>query len=53
MKTPAFFFTGITDLMCFIWLVDKLRFLPRFFSFLLCSVTLPVNNATEYTRFIK
>ena len=53
MKTLAFFFAGITDLMCFIWLVDRLHFLPRFLSFLLCSVTLQVNNATEYTPFIK
>ena len=25
MKTLAFFFAGITDLMCFIWLVDRLN----------------------------
>ena len=53
MKTIAFFFAGITNLMCFIWLVDKFHFLPRCFSFLSCSVTLPVSNVTEYTRFIE
>ena len=53
MKTIAFFFAGITNLICFIWLVDKFHFLPRCFSFLSCSVRLPVSNVTEYTRFIE
>ena len=56
MKTLAFFFAGITDLMCFIWLVDRLHFLPNFFSFLKCSLTLPLSSvelAATYTRFIK
>ena len=55
-ETPAIFFAGITDLMCFIWLLDRLHFLPSCFSFPKCSLTLPLSSvelAATYTRFIK
>ena len=31
MRTLAFFSAGITDLMCFIWLVDRLHFFTELF----------------------
>ena len=55
-ETPAIFFAGITDLICFIWLLDRLHFLPSCFSFPKCSLTLPLSSvelAATYTRFIK
>ena len=55
-ETPAIFFAGITDLMCVIWLLDRLHFLPSCFSFPKCSLTLPLSSvelAATYTRFIK
>ena len=55
-ETSAIFFAGITDLMCFIWLLDRLHFLPSCFSFPKCSLTLPLSSvelAATYTRFIK
>ena len=55
-ETPAIFFAGITDLMCFIWLLDRLHFLASCFSFPKCSLTLPLSSvelAATYTRFIK
>ena len=58
MKTLVFFFAGITDLMCFIWLLHMAGrqasfFLPRCFLFLSWFVKLPVSSVTEYTPFIK
>ena len=58
MKTLVFFFAGITDLMCFIWLLHMAGrqasfFLPRCFLFLSWFLKLPVSSVTEYTPFIK
>ena len=49
-------FDRCQNLICLLWLVDKLHFLSCYFSFLNCSVTMPVSSvepAATYTPFTK
>ena len=46
----------VIDLICFSWLIDRLHFLSCYFSFLNCSVIMPVGSvepAATYTQFTK
>ena len=44
IKSVHLVFAGVLNLICFSWLVDKLHFLSCYFSFLNCSVTMPVSS---------